>query len=926
MSLQEIERSNVVSGVAGLQKGIHGASEKMVLDILQVTQYSKPIESTVRELASNAVDSQREKEIAIEILTGKAKPEDYFIEREGAQYEDSKWDPSYFDLNWLNKDVSTCTLKYIEGEGTGFTDKFIVRDDGVGLGMPRLKGYFSLGYSTKRNTQHSLGAFGLGAKASLSTGTPFYTLETAHNGKKFIFNCYAYKVDSLVPKFNLETGEENPCINIGTKDEPFYAHYLKTDSKNYTEIITGVKRHNRQKYIQSVKHQLLYFKNVKFEYVNEDGGKRDIDFHAEVLYNSNYLLVSNTSQYNRPHIIIVKEPGSSFGVSYGSIDFQELEMQQFFGSCGFKCPTRSVKEDPVTGEKVVISEGISVTPSRESVIWDEHTKEFIEKIISKARDEAENIIASEISGATGPFDWIEKVNSIMSRMHYSNYSGTNGALSVLSNLVDKSSLRPTYKLENGNLLRYTSSLVDTLPSLQIRKVYLSYEYDKSAGKQVAKVKRDDVESWSMFFSMPKYIVSDEYVHTQTKDKFIINNILNGEPFISVRILPEDKAFERIKGSVKNPYSESFTKRFKKSIESQDILLSTMVTELSAVNYDEVEVTQEFEEELKVEESPTRLTPKELRALKGQIPLNTFKLKYDSMGSYELRLELHEPKLEDIKAMERKVVYGVQEHDELLKALCYFNMHKLKVKYDFVTSRLDYFDFTDHQKSWPEEVPMVVRVSKRNLKHVKNEENFIFIEDYIRIMKSDTYRLGTDFIPYVNANLFRKKLKAYRFLENYAEVHPQLAALYKKLNSEINQADQYTGDHYFNRSTVVLDMIQRATAFAEVQLMELSNPSEDDLGLSERIGNFVGETYKDIKIIDVLNLEWAKAYLEIREYAKDIYPLFNNISILTDQSQIGGLTDQVLNHLQVILEFEGLKDYELSEDSKTFITPKTQETT
>ena len=42
----------------------------MVFDILQSTQYSTPIPSTVRELVTNACDSQREKEIAIEILKG----------------------------------------------------------------------------------------------------------------------------------------------------------------------------------------------------------------------------------------------------------------------------------------------------------------------------------------------------------------------------------------------------------------------------------------------------------------------------------------------------------------------------------------------------------------------------------------------------------------------------------------------------------------------------------------------------------------------------------------------------------------------------------------------------------------------------------------------------------------------------------------
>ena len=48
MSLQEIEQTHVKSSQEGMKKEIHGASENMMLDILQVSQYTKPIESTVR--------------------------------------------------------------------------------------------------------------------------------------------------------------------------------------------------------------------------------------------------------------------------------------------------------------------------------------------------------------------------------------------------------------------------------------------------------------------------------------------------------------------------------------------------------------------------------------------------------------------------------------------------------------------------------------------------------------------------------------------------------------------------------------------------------------------------------------------------------------------------------------------------------------
>ena len=69
------------SNSKGVQKRINNSAKKLVFDVLQSTQYSTPIASTVRELVTNACDSQREKEIALEILAGTKKIEDYYITR-----------------------------------------------------------------------------------------------------------------------------------------------------------------------------------------------------------------------------------------------------------------------------------------------------------------------------------------------------------------------------------------------------------------------------------------------------------------------------------------------------------------------------------------------------------------------------------------------------------------------------------------------------------------------------------------------------------------------------------------------------------------------------------------------------------------------------------------------------------------------------
>ena len=77
---------------------------------------------------------------------------------------------------------------------------------------------------------------------------------TVYNGKKFKFNCYGYKIDSLIGKFSGDSINKSITFKNG---EVIY--YEETEDKNYSEIIVPTKRHHRSKYINAVKSQLLYF-------------------------------------------------------------------------------------------------------------------------------------------------------------------------------------------------------------------------------------------------------------------------------------------------------------------------------------------------------------------------------------------------------------------------------------------------------------------------------------------------------------------------------------------------------------------------------------------------------------------------------------------------------------------------------------------
>ena len=99
MSIKTIDNV-AVSNTDGLAKKINKGAEKLVFDILQDAQYSTPIPSTVRELTTNCCDAQREKEIAIEILTGKKSAQDYYITRDGEAYKDSNYNLDFSSFTW----------------------------------------------------------------------------------------------------------------------------------------------------------------------------------------------------------------------------------------------------------------------------------------------------------------------------------------------------------------------------------------------------------------------------------------------------------------------------------------------------------------------------------------------------------------------------------------------------------------------------------------------------------------------------------------------------------------------------------------------------------------------------------------------------------------------------------------------------------
>lgn len=494
--------------IQGFKKEIDMGAISSILDNLQVSQYQHPQKSAIRELVSNGLDSVREKNTAISILTGKSKVEDHYITRDDPMNRDSNFDPKYYDLKWLWTDSSqnfrvgnhgmrpnTIYVTYEDG-GEGQKDKVIIEDFGVGLGYGRLEGYFKLAYSTKRNTAEALGKFGIGAKAGLSTA-PFYTMRSRHNGREYVFNIYPHDIVPIIPKMDLTTGENNG-IHMFSNGATIY--YRKTDMPNGVRVELESKKHHKDLYIQAVKSQLLYFDNVEFRVKNDKGGMDIIPHKAHIIFENEDILLSDNNQYSKPHILISR-------VNYGYVDWQELELEDVKGNIALKVPAEMVK----------------VNPSRESLVWNDQTRATVVSYFEKVKRATETMIAEQLK-VDDFIEWLEACSQIQSR-----YS-SDSVIGRLSQMVDMSSAKVPY-VNDPNII-YGHQLFD---GLLVRVNDLKVIREGSSIKY--KIERSDwgfiraladglpiyLQRGGASFKIDKYLLSNEHKNQgfiTVKDPFI----------------------------------------------------------------------------------------------------------------------------------------------------------------------------------------------------------------------------------------------------------------------------------------------------------------------------------------------------------------------------------------------------------------------
>jgi len=821
-----ILQHETIESSTGFKKEIEESALTMIFDNLQKSQYRYPIKSTVRELACNALDAVKERNAVLEILEGRKKEEDYFIRRDDAIYKDSNFNKDYYDPKWWS-DEQFITITYHSVPTTEGTDYISIKDDGVGLGGKRLEGYMKLGYSTKRNSKMNIGKYGIGAKAPLSTNVASYRLITTYNGKRFMFDIYSHKVDSAIPKLNMKTGKQNKGYKFANG---FMAYYEETTDKNSTEIIVQTKKHHKQQYIEAVKSQLLYLQGIKF-YVNENGYLDEQTVTSDVLYEDDKIILADNHQYSKPHIVID-------GVSYGYIDFLELELENKVGNVGIK----------------VAPEEVDVNPSREYVIWNEKTRETVVNRFNEVVDIASGFVEAELDEKDF-VKWVTKCTATLA------YTDRNSTLGRLSQLINKSDIKPAFP--GDKTVKY-KPLEKFFRGFKVRTI--TKKYDNKKGEQ--RVQRVLATSWSDVNFKNVYLQEENTSHH--KDLFLYQTISDGKYNEYVLILepidlPEDTTLNKKQQDDYIIYQEKII----------GLLESSNVP-----SYDDLVIpedwTAKIDKMVKAEEdgdpySGPVLTPAERRKINEATVYKVPEYESEWYGS-GMKLVTREWTLKAVTTIDdnpniSQLIYATSEDRPLVQ-----------------------FIFKYLKKTQKNSV-MLISISKQNVKLYRDLKKSIYIKDMFKQIniKEKSIAVNSLLKSYNTARIIGKELDKLNFLKNFSAIDVEVWEKFKEVRT-------YQKHNFYNGTgqiaTEINDFLDKLVEF---QLFVKEVDGQKKL-VSDKSQELFGTPDFDNSV--VIDMDIFEKYKELLSYAEPISPLLNEVDALTnvDKSISEELEREVKNYI------------------------------
>lgn len=852
---------------AGFNKKFEAGSEALLMNFVQSTQYKYPEKSAVRELGTNAIDSIREKQRFFKIQSGEAKISDFYVEKEGDMYKDSKYDPTYYDEKWLSKTENMVKLVY-KANGNNQRDTLHIIDTGVGLGGTRLEKSFNPLFSTKRLNTQDLGKFGVGSKSGLALQTDYYTIISRYNGMEFHFNVYEYKVQSTVPRFNMEEGTENPfyvCQTIERADgtpEQFY--YLPTDQPNGVEVILQVKKGLRKIFFDAIKGQFLYMDGIEFWVHEEDGTIRQEPVKANIEYEDDIFVMPDASStyYSKVHLILN-------GICYGYVDFLQMEEEERVGNIGLKIdPSR-----------------VDVTLNREDVQWTQRTTEAIHEVFKEGEHIAERLL-NEALKSTDIIDWLLKSAA-------STLGSSNSIISRFANIVDVKRMKP--KFIPMPKIKFDTSPYTFFSGYEVVQVMPGTTFSKAKQMHIPTVKRDDVHSWSMFNG--RQVFYQDARTSFRQEMYMLSIYPNG----FIKVMPKGKDFE-IKEDKKLSKSEEAlldctweewekfdpAKRKEwleakgKQWESDRALMDQLIRDSKYTDlYSSIVVPEDFSVYEKEEEEDTieaaeriikEMSDAERRKLENKIVIHTTR----QAGSWWSR-QKREVTINEVLKEKDTIIYGFQEDEENLKIA-----HQL-------------MGIPSHEQSWHPN-PKLCMVAQSNAKYFKPH---MYINDFFMSYNPETKTISmhNQLVKWQTARLINEALGKLQFLTNFSLFDSQANSLYKTLKD-------YVATNYVKISGAeeqIQNLITYANQVTTFQLFVAAHPDDAEAIAAKSKALFDTDengSFANAVGIEMEPYQWLQ---ELLEHSSEVRTLLNQVSCLTNNQTISYELEQ---EIKEYLNFKG----------------------
>ena len=357
----KIEREHVVDEIIGDVKTnkfkIGDDSMGIIIDSL-INLYSDPIGSIVREVTSNCYDAHREKDLKLKHVIPMTAEDD----------------PKWFHPTSKKPQIEFQEENILLGIGNAF----LFRDYGVGLSQRRVEEIYTLfGNSTKRDNNHQIGGFGIGAKSPFSYTDTFYIISN-HNGIKFSYMLYrgndAFHMDLLKQSETTELNSTEVIIPIKTEE-------------SYRDI---------KNFVKAINNQLTYF--IGLEYINIEEGtghkikSREIDFENDDIA----ICMSNAndsySDEAKVHLMVgrVRYPLNQ-NMCNSQINWSSDEI-------------------PVA-LKFNVGE-LDLVPSREAIRYTDKTKDAIKDKMMKIQKEMSEVCKKELANCKDFIQWINQAHAL----------------------------------------------------------------------------------------------------------------------------------------------------------------------------------------------------------------------------------------------------------------------------------------------------------------------------------------------------------------------------------------------------------------------------------------------------------------------------------------------------------------------------------